>query len=83
MELPAVNHTIQLLHDPRVREMADRNHQPSEVTIRNSYGIATCQVVCEQDGEEWPCSLRGQIDAARQTALQEALDSVVQKKGKP
>jgi hypothetical protein len=39
--------------------------------------------VCEQDGEEWPCKLRGQIDAALQAALQEALDSVAQKKGMP
>jgi len=78
-----MNHTSQLLHDPRVREMADRNHQPTEVTVRNGVGITSCQVVCEQDGEAWPCALRGQIDAARQAALQEALDSVAAKKGKP
>jgi hypothetical protein len=78
-----MNHTSHLLHDPRVREMADRNHQPTEVSTRNAYGLTTCQVVCEQDGEEWPCKLRGQIDAARQAALQEALDSVAQKKGTP
>ena len=78
-----MNLTSQLLHDPRVREMAARNHQPTEVTVRNSYGLATCQVVCEQDGEEWPCKLRGQIDAGLQAALQEALDFVAEKRGKP
>lgn len=56
------SYTWLLANDPSVLAMADRNHVPAELTVRNAgTGLAVSQVVCDQCGEQWPCAIRGEI----------------------
>lgn len=48
------------LSDPRLREMADRNHQPSEVW---SIGGDLLSVHCDCCHRSWPCPTRRRLDA--------------------
>jgi hypothetical protein len=47
------------LHDPLVREMADRNHQPEETW---SISGSLISVRCERCGHDWPCETRQALD---------------------
>lgn len=42
------------LDDPWVRAMAERNHEPKERWLP----INRVDVVCETDGQAWPCATR-------------------------
>lgn len=49
-------------HDPLVREMADRNHTPTEQwTMAGVLG----GVRCDECGHEWPCDTRKALQAYR------------------
>jgi hypothetical protein len=57
------------LSDPRVRDMAARNHQPTEVW---TLGGDLISLHCEQCGHPWPCPTRQALDA-RLAALDSTL----------
>lgn len=48
------------LSDRRVREMADRNHQPQEMW---SFAGSLLAVSCETCGHGWPCETRRALAA--------------------
>jgi hypothetical protein len=53
------------LEDHQVFHLVMRNHEPEEITIRGPAGHAVRSwIVCEKDGEEWPCAVKRMLNAA-------------------
>lgn len=42
--------------DDKVRLLIERTHEPEQLVIKNADGPALLRLVCEVDGEMWPCA---------------------------
>lgn len=56
------------LADPLVFELLFRNHVPAERTIRStaSETAVRSNIICDQDGEAWPCRIKRLLDETDQ-----------------